>query len=137
MHFVRCRLESYSCKMTGDDKRLFRSLSTDHGMTSKDLQALSPPNHVTLSHSPSTCVASTVLSVHLYCYPGRLSHHHHGPSIAESSAVVSLLFRWTLQQSRLNKAGIKCLPILAYRYIHPFTKSYFDLSEIWHVGRGR
>lgn len=48
------RLESYSCKMTGDDKRLFRSLSTDHGMTSKDLQALSPPNHVTLSHSPST-----------------------------------------------------------------------------------
>jgi len=47
--------------MTGDDKRLFRSLSTDHGMTSKDLQALSPPNHMTLSHSPSTSVSPSIL----------------------------------------------------------------------------
>jgi hypothetical protein len=48
------RIESYSCKMTGDDKRLFRCLSTEHGMTPTDLQALSPPNQSSLSHSPCT-----------------------------------------------------------------------------------
>lgn len=48
------RFESYSCKMTGDDKRLFRCLSTEHGMAPTDLQALSPPNQTSLSHSPCT-----------------------------------------------------------------------------------
>jgi len=54
--------------MTGDDKRLFRSLSTDHGMTSKDLQALSPPVHgFTLSHSPSNMSVYS-FAVTLNCY---------------------------------------------------------------------
>lgn len=44
------RIESYSCKMTGDDKRLLRCLSTEHGITG--LQALSPPNQNSLSLSP-------------------------------------------------------------------------------------
>jgi hypothetical protein len=39
--------------MTGDDKRLFRCLSTEHGMAPTDLQALSPPNPSSLSLSPS------------------------------------------------------------------------------------
>lgn len=46
------RLECYSCKMTTDDKKLFRSLSTEHGMAPTDLQALSPPNQQ-MSLSPS------------------------------------------------------------------------------------
>ncbi|ELT94897.1 hypothetical protein CAPTEDRAFT_177534 [Capitella teleta] len=46
------RIESYSCKMAGNDKRLFKTLSTEPGMAPNDLQALSPPQSV-LSHSPS------------------------------------------------------------------------------------
>jgi hypothetical protein len=37
------RLESYSCKMAGNDKRLFKMLSQENGHTPDDLQALSPP----------------------------------------------------------------------------------------------
>lgn len=40
------RLESYSCKMVTNDKRLFRMLSTDSGLSPNDLQALSPPQTV-------------------------------------------------------------------------------------------
>lgn len=46
------RIESYSCKMAGQDKRLFKTLSTEPGMAPNDLQALSPPQSF-LSHSPS------------------------------------------------------------------------------------
>lgn len=46
------RLECYSCKMTTDDKKLFKSLSSEHGMAPTDLQALSPPNQLLLPNSP-------------------------------------------------------------------------------------
>jgi hypothetical protein len=47
------RLESYSCKMAGTDKRLFRTLVTESGMSPSDLQALSPPK-TCLAQSPSS-----------------------------------------------------------------------------------
>jgi len=47
-------------------------------------------------------------------------------------AQVRALFRSTLQQSRPNKASLKCPP-----YVHLSTKSLFDFNEIWHVGRSR
>ncbi|KAI8501996.1 PREDICTED: repressor of RNA polymerase III transcription MAF1 homolog [Branchiostoma belcheri] len=45
------RLESYSCKMAGNDKRLFKMLSQEGGGGPNELQALSPPQ--TMSVSPS------------------------------------------------------------------------------------
>jgi len=57
------------------------------------------------------------------------------------------IFRSTLQQSRPNKAGLKCPSIRPYmctlrtfyvrEYVRSFTKRFFDSSEIWHVGRGQ
>lgn len=49
---IEGRIESYSCKMAGNDKRLFKSLQTSGGHNPTDLQALSPPQS-TLSLSPS------------------------------------------------------------------------------------
>ncbi|XP_060073088.1 repressor of RNA polymerase III transcription MAF1 homolog [Ylistrum balloti] len=50
---IEGRLESYSCKMAGNDKRLYnKMLSAEGGVSPMDLQALSPPQS-TLSHSPS------------------------------------------------------------------------------------
>ncbi|XP_029635437.1 repressor of RNA polymerase III transcription MAF1 homolog [Octopus sinensis] len=46
------RLESYSCKMAGSDKRLFKAISTDGGFSPNDLQALSPPQGL-ISQSPN------------------------------------------------------------------------------------
>ncbi|XP_077993650.1 repressor of RNA polymerase III transcription MAF1 homolog [Glandiceps talaboti] len=45
------RVESYSCKMAGNDKRLFKIMSTE-GQSPHDLQALSPPQ-TQVSLSPS------------------------------------------------------------------------------------
>jgi len=45
------RVESYSCKMAGDDKRLFKALSSDGPIN--DLTLLSPPQTL-LSASPGT-----------------------------------------------------------------------------------
>ncbi|XP_070536124.1 repressor of RNA polymerase III transcription MAF1 homolog [Ptychodera flava] len=45
------RVESYSCKMAGNDKRLFKIMSTE-GQSPHDLQALSPPQ-TQMSLSPS------------------------------------------------------------------------------------
>ncbi|XP_071785565.1 repressor of RNA polymerase III transcription MAF1 homolog [Asterias amurensis] len=58
------RLESYSCKMAGNDKRLFKMLSQENGHTPDDLQALSPPqSQLSLSPragiSPQTGMYST------------------------------------------------------------------------------
>ncbi|XP_069112747.1 repressor of RNA polymerase III transcription MAF1 homolog isoform X2 [Argopecten irradians] len=50
---VKQILESYSCKMAGNDKRLYnKMLTAEGGVSPMDLQALSPPQS-TLSHSPS------------------------------------------------------------------------------------
>ncbi|XP_063439910.1 repressor of RNA polymerase III transcription MAF1 homolog isoform X1 [Mytilus trossulus] len=46
------RIESYSCKMAGNDKRLYKLISAEGGVGPEDLQALSPPQTV-LSVSPS------------------------------------------------------------------------------------
>lgn len=46
------RIESYSCKMVGQDKRLFKTMNAESGYSPHDLQALSPPQS-TLGHSPS------------------------------------------------------------------------------------
>ena len=59
-----CRFESYSCKMAGNDKRLFKTLSHEPGMAPNDLQALSPPQGY-LAHSPSRLVTQSLLSVSL------------------------------------------------------------------------
>ncbi|XP_014675579.1 PREDICTED: repressor of RNA polymerase III transcription MAF1 homolog [Priapulus caudatus] len=45
------RLESYSCKMAGTDKKLFKALNHEPGVSPSDLQALSPPQSM-MSHSP-------------------------------------------------------------------------------------
>lgn len=37
------RVESYSCKMAAQDKRLYKSMNSDPGCSPHDLQALSPP----------------------------------------------------------------------------------------------
>lgn len=37
------RIESYSCKMTGNDKQLYKRFNAEEGVTPHDLQALSPP----------------------------------------------------------------------------------------------
>lgn len=48
------RIESYSCKMAGSDKRLFKVISHEPGMAPNDLQALSPPQSTySQAHSPS------------------------------------------------------------------------------------
>ncbi|XP_064640942.1 repressor of RNA polymerase III transcription MAF1 homolog [Lineus longissimus] len=52
------RIESYSCKMAGNDKRLFKVISQDGGHAPNDLQALSPPMG-TLSHSPVKSVSDS------------------------------------------------------------------------------
>lgn len=52
IHCFIFRIESYSCKMAGNDKRLFKMISAEGGVGPEDLQALSPPQTV-LSLSPS------------------------------------------------------------------------------------
>ncbi|KAH7979205.1 hypothetical protein HPB49_008634 [Dermacentor silvarum] len=47
------RIESYSCKMVGSDKRLFKTMNAEAGGGPNDLQALSPPQSVLISQSPS------------------------------------------------------------------------------------
>ncbi|RWS05780.1 repressor of RNA polymerase III transcription MAF1-like protein [Dinothrombium tinctorium] len=48
------RVESYSCKMAGGDKRLYKRMHAEPGTSPNDLQALSPPQTtVSFSHSPS------------------------------------------------------------------------------------
>uniref|UniRef100_A0A2R5LEL6 Repressor of RNA polymerase III transcription MAF1 n=1 Tax=Ornithodoros turicata TaxID=34597 RepID=A0A2R5LEL6_9ACAR len=47
------RIESYSCKMVGSDKRLFKSMNAEAGGGPNDLQALSPPQSVLSSQSPN------------------------------------------------------------------------------------
>lgn len=53
---VEGRLESYSCKMTGGDKKLFKTIMSelDGGSGPNDLHALSPPESV-LARSPTRC----------------------------------------------------------------------------------
>nr|XP_037284422.1 repressor of RNA polymerase III transcription MAF1 homolog isoform X1 [Rhipicephalus microplus] len=47
------RIESYSCKMVGSDKRLFKTMNAEASGGLNDLQALSPPQSVLISQSPS------------------------------------------------------------------------------------
>ncbi|ESO11707.1 hypothetical protein HELRODRAFT_166724 [Helobdella robusta] len=47
------RLESYSCKMVTKDKRLFKLMSNEMGLSPNDLQALSPPVNM-FSSSPTS-----------------------------------------------------------------------------------
>lgn len=49
---IEGRIESYSCKMAGNDKKLFKALQSAGGHNAGDLQALSPPQSI-LSLSPS------------------------------------------------------------------------------------
>ncbi|XP_072169241.1 repressor of RNA polymerase III transcription MAF1 homolog [Diadema setosum] len=45
------KVESYSCKMAGQDKRLFKLLSQENGHSPSELQALSPPQStLTIQH---------------------------------------------------------------------------------------
>lgn len=37
------RVESYSCKMAGNEKQMYKKFNADQGMNPNDLQALSPP----------------------------------------------------------------------------------------------
>lgn len=40
------RIESYSCKMAGNDKQLYKKFKAEQGGNPNDLQALSPPQTV-------------------------------------------------------------------------------------------
>ena len=46
------RIESYSCKMAGNDKQLYKRFNAEQGFTPHDLQALSPPQ-TSLGTSPA------------------------------------------------------------------------------------
>ncbi|GIX76689.1 repressor of RNA polymerase III transcription MAF1 homolog [Caerostris darwini] len=48
---VRGRIESYSCKMAGDHKKLFKMMNAEAGPN--DLQALSPPQSMLTAASPN------------------------------------------------------------------------------------
>jgi hypothetical protein len=48
------RIESYSCKMAGNDKQLYKRFNSEQGVTPHDLQALSPPQ-TALGVSPGRC----------------------------------------------------------------------------------
>lgn len=41
--FFKFRVESYSCKMAGNDKQMYKRFNSEQGMNPNDLQALSPP----------------------------------------------------------------------------------------------
>lgn len=47
-----CRIESYSCKMAGNDKQFYKRFNSEQGVTPHDLQALSPPQ-TSLGTSPA------------------------------------------------------------------------------------
>ncbi|KAI1285262.1 Repressor of RNA polymerase III transcription MAF1 -like protein [Halotydeus destructor] len=47
------RVESYSCKLTGTDKRLYKIMHAEPGSGPNDLQALSPPQSIIMSYSTS------------------------------------------------------------------------------------
>ncbi|KAK3586743.1 hypothetical protein CHS0354_014774 [Potamilus streckersoni] len=49
---INGRIESYSCKMAGNDKRLLKSRSAQGGVPVPDLQALSPPQ-TAIDQSPN------------------------------------------------------------------------------------
>lgn len=66
------RIESYSCKMAGNDKRLFKHLSEENREAPGGLQALSPPQPTQGPHSPgsavmygSSCEDDNFASLHL------------------------------------------------------------------------
>ncbi|KAK0162601.1 hypothetical protein PV327_006367 [Microctonus hyperodae] len=48
------RIESYSCKMAGNDKQLYKRFNAEQGVNPHDLQALSPPQ-TSLGTSPAQC----------------------------------------------------------------------------------
>ena len=48
------RVESYSCKMAGNEKKLYKIMHSEEGKSPNDLQALSPPQTIiSHSHSPN------------------------------------------------------------------------------------
>ncbi|KDR15362.1 repressor of RNA polymerase III transcription MAF1 homolog isoform X1 [Zootermopsis nevadensis] len=55
------RIESYSCKMAGNDKQLYKRFNSEQGVTPHDLQALSPPQ-TALGLSPGRCQYSRSIS---------------------------------------------------------------------------
>jgi hypothetical protein len=48
------RIESYSCKMAGNDKQLYKRFNSEQGVKPNDRQALSPPQ-TGLGVSPGRC----------------------------------------------------------------------------------
>ncbi|CAF0788761.1 unnamed protein product [Didymodactylos carnosus] len=50
---ITTRLESYSCKMAGDHKKLYKQLTNEPGTTPHDLQILGPSQTMLLSTSPA------------------------------------------------------------------------------------
>ncbi|XP_015516947.1 repressor of RNA polymerase III transcription MAF1 homolog [Neodiprion pinetum] len=55
------RIESYSCKMAGNDKQLYKRFNAEQGVTPHDLQALSPPQ-TSLGASPAQSYFSHSIS---------------------------------------------------------------------------
>lgn len=55
------RIESYSCKMAGNDKQLYKRFNSEQGVTPHDLQALSPPQ-TALGVSPGRCQYRYILA---------------------------------------------------------------------------
>ncbi|XP_034942228.1 repressor of RNA polymerase III transcription MAF1 homolog [Chelonus insularis] len=55
------RIESYSCKMAGNDKQLYKRFNAEQGVTPHDLQALSPPQ-TSLGTSPAQSYFSKSIS---------------------------------------------------------------------------
>ncbi|CAG2108714.1 unnamed protein product [Medioppia subpectinata] len=51
---IVARVESYSCKMAGNEKKLYKTMHNEEGKSPNDLQALSPPQTIIAhSHSPN------------------------------------------------------------------------------------
>jgi hypothetical protein len=43
VEIVYFRIESYSCKMAGNEKQMYKKFNSEQGVNPNDLQALSPP----------------------------------------------------------------------------------------------
>lgn len=65
------RVESYSCKMAGSDKRLYKTMTSESGTDPHQLQTLSPPQSTTSCYSMSPTKGGGIyryLYIYIYVY---------------------------------------------------------------------
>ncbi|KAF4524292.1 hypothetical protein B566_EDAN005348 [Ephemera danica] len=95
------RIESYSCKMAGGDKQMYKRFNSEQGMKPHDLQALSPPQ--------------TMLAVSPYSYNPDLASDPFG----EEGSL------WSFNYFFYNKK-LKRVVFFTCRAINPVSAAYMD-----------